>query len=213
MLGSIAHAIFVARAPFLAHEQSWSGRNYSVQDSQGSRGTIAFGTDDDEFVAVFYLHTSPRNPLAYGRAIPPLELPVHDVPGELAPLAREAMQYVLQDVDGKACPVLTSAFWSNPKTDSIASGEPWADALEHGACLVARQMLPADVAMEQWATDFGFSQSQTALTEALFLRRISARQAVELTACECDQIAAIATSEQGLSMCRESLAEAGIIAR
>jgi hypothetical protein len=43
LLASIAHAVFVARAPFLAYSQSWDGRNYSLQDSTGSYGTTAFG--------------------------------------------------------------------------------------------------------------------------------------------------------------------------
>jgi hypothetical protein len=54
VLTSIAHAIFIARAPSLSHEQSWNGRDYSVQDSHGSRGTVAFGDAEDHFVALFF---------------------------------------------------------------------------------------------------------------------------------------------------------------
>ncbi|SFH40308.1 hypothetical protein SAMN04487776_1133 [Priestia megaterium] len=42
MLSSIAHAISVAQYPEFANEQSWDGDNYSMQDSQGGRGTITF---------------------------------------------------------------------------------------------------------------------------------------------------------------------------
>ena len=33
---------FVAHAPDFAHESSWDGINYSMQDSQGGQGTITF---------------------------------------------------------------------------------------------------------------------------------------------------------------------------
>lgn len=42
ILASLAHAIMVAKYPFLANEHSWDGANYSVQDSEGQRGTITF---------------------------------------------------------------------------------------------------------------------------------------------------------------------------
>ena len=42
ILKSIADAIFVAHAPDFAHESSWDGCNYSMQDSQGNKGQLRF---------------------------------------------------------------------------------------------------------------------------------------------------------------------------
>ena len=155
LLASIAHAIFVARAPFLAHEQSWDGRHYNIQDSQGSRGTIAFGDDDSCFVAVFYLETSERNPLKRGmHDASEATAPVRHVPDQLRALSQEALQYVLQDMGGQPVPVITAAFWSDPGGPRVTAGEPWPDVVKHGAILAAKQFLSRDAAIRKWATEF-----------------------------------------------------------
>jgi hypothetical protein len=139
LLASIAHAIFVARAPFLAHEQSWDGRNYNVQDSQGSRGTIAYGEDKNCFVGVFFLQTSRRNPLKQGTLdAGEATISVRDVPEQLKELCQGALQYVLQEVAGKTVPVITSAFWSDPTSSGVTASEPWSDVVTHGAVLVKK---------------------------------------------------------------------------
>ena len=137
LLASIGHAIFVARAPFMTHEQSWDGLNYSVQDSEGSRGTISFDESKINFVAVFYLQTSRRNPL--NRDVTNANdstVYVRDVPDQLKKLTHEALQYVIPDVAGEAQPVITAAFWSDPSGSQVTASEPWRDVVEHGAVLV-----------------------------------------------------------------------------
>jgi hypothetical protein len=66
VLASIAHAVFLCRAPLLAHERSWNGSTYGVTDSQGTRGAIVFGEDRQQFIAAFFAEHSSRNP--FGRA-------------------------------------------------------------------------------------------------------------------------------------------------
>ena len=112
MLASIAHAVFTARAPVLSYEQSWDSRNYSVQDSAGSRGTIVFAPNRTDCVAVFYLKTSPRNPLRSGDSIPStMNRLLQGMPASLDALAKKALQYVLQEVSGSPISVITSALW------------------------------------------------------------------------------------------------------
>jgi hypothetical protein len=62
VLASIAHAVFLCRAPLLAHERSWNGSTYGVTDSQGTSGAIVFGEDRHQFVAAFFAEHSSRNP-------------------------------------------------------------------------------------------------------------------------------------------------------
>ena len=130
LLLSIAHAVFLLRAPVLAHEHSWDGSNYSVQDSQGAHGTIAFGEDRSVFVAAVYSQESERAGPIFENATDAL---FRGIPDDLAALRDEALQYVLQDVDGATVPVVTAAFWSDLTSSLVTACEPWADTLAHGA--------------------------------------------------------------------------------
>ncbi len=92
ILMSIAHAIFIADAPELAYENSWEGCNYSLNNSQGSRGTITF--DSNFYVAVF------RNDAVGTDGISANEYLTH-APKEIIELAeKEAFQYMLDEVNG-----------------------------------------------------------------------------------------------------------------
>lgn len=215
LLASIAHAIFVARAPFMAHEQSWDGQNYNLQNSEGSRGTIAFGEDKTNFVAVFYVQTSGRNPLKQpSRDRDEASAFLRNIPDQLEPLSREALQYVLQEVDGRIMPVITAAFWSDLSGSRVTAGEPWPDVVRHGAALIKNQLLPAEIAIERWAAEFEFTPTQTALTEALFKRRLAAMEgAVQLTLPEAQYVREMACSDAGLQACKQSLGEVGIVFR
>jgi len=208
MLASIAHAVFVARAPFMAHEQSWDGQTYNMQDSEGSRGVIAFGEDKHVFVAIFYLE---GNPMKRGRDEHYAASVLRAVPAQLEKLALEATQYILNDVGGKAVPVATAAFWSDPGGPRVAATEPWQDVLEHGALLAKNQVLPADLGLQRWVLEFELSPTETELTDSLFGRRRASTQPVWLTAAERQQLQATADGDAGLQACRESLAEIGLL--
>src|SRR5215469_7598692 len=109
ILASIAHAIFVARAPIMSHTQSWDRRNYNVQNGEGSRGTIAFAKNNEEFVGVFYLEQSKRNPLHFSspEKFDPMQF-LRGLPAALEPVARQALRYVVQNVRGTKMPVITA---------------------------------------------------------------------------------------------------------
>jgi hypothetical protein len=119
---------------------------------------------------------------------------------------------VLQDVDGKATPIVTAAFWSEEGTPFITSSEPWSEVVRHGAVLVRNQTLSPDVALLQWSRDFEFSSAQTDLTESLFKRRIGATgQRIHLTAAETQLIRETSEGEDGFRASRESFSEIGIL--
>src|SRR5262245_39756267 len=60
ILASLAHACFIVAKPVLSNEQYWAGRNYCVEDSAGSFGTVTF--DSDKVVGAFFSAGSERNP-------------------------------------------------------------------------------------------------------------------------------------------------------
>jgi hypothetical protein len=208
MLASIAHAVFVARAPVMAHAQSWDGQSYNMQDSEGSRGVIAFGKDKRFFVALFYRE---GNPVKRGRDENYAASVLRVVPAQLEKLALEAMQYILNDIGGKAVPVATAAFWSDPGGPRVAAAEPWQDVLEYGAFLAKNQVLPTDLGLRRWVLEFELSPAETDLTEALFKRRCASTEPVWLTTDETERLQATADGAAGFQACRESLAEIGLL--
>lgn len=210
ILASIAHALFVTRVPFLANEQSWDGMNYNVQNNQRSRGTIAFANNKDCFVGVFFLDTSERNPLTHG-VLTTSPAFVRDLPNSLEPLYQEALKYVLQDVGGRSVPVITSAFWSDPDSVLISSGEPWHEVIHNGASLIDKQLLPIEASLVAWTNEFEFRPTEINLVEAIFKRRIAATtESILLSFPEVDQIRRMAKDEAGMQACRESFREIGI---
>lgn len=166
VLASLAHAAFIVHTPDLSNEQSWEGANYSVQDSQGARGTVSFGAEG--VVGVFFDVHSPR--ASGGAEVAPL---LAGMPPGLRSLAdREALQYVLQDAGGEPRPAITAAFWT-PGRGPLAGAEPWDDIVEHGAHLVHVQLLEPERALEAWRAYYDLDDARVTLVWSLFQRRIA----------------------------------------
>jgi hypothetical protein len=88
VLASIAHAVFLCRAPLLAYERSWNGSTYGVTDTQGTRGAIVFGEDRRQFVAAFFAEHGGRNPFIRAGAAGNIAANLLErIPLELKPLA------------------------------------------------------------------------------------------------------------------------------
>lgn len=209
LLGSIAHAVFVAKSPDFSHEQSWDGYNYSVQDSAGSRGTVAFSTRNPAmFVAVFFLESSNRNPFRSNREYQ-LEPFLRGIPEELRPLAdSEALQYVLQEYQGRPTPIITAAFWSDGRQQRAVGAESWRDIFGHGACLIQNQLLPTDAALSRWQTEYDFSARETNLVRVLYERKLrNFDSLVSLQPEEVILLKHIAASSEGFETSKESFSE------
>lgn len=211
LLGSIAHAVFTARAPHLSHEQSWEGRNYNVQNSAGSRGTVSFGQSDDEFVAAFYYEDSSRNPLRLSEN--PSSLTNYlftTMPRQHQLLAQEVTQYLLQDVGASPQPVITSAFWSDRESGMVVANEAWPEVFSHGACLIEIQLLPRQSAIHRWRKEFALTDDEVNTVLILFERRRSeGTSMVEIQPEQVELLRAIADGEEGMAACRESFEEIG----
>jgi hypothetical protein len=206
ILGTIAHAIWLASSPEFSHEQSWDGLNYSIQDSMGSRGTVSFA--GDQVVGVFFDKDSPRNPLRLGKPYDVRPF-LRGMPPSLLALAEgEALQYVLQEYDGTIMPIITAAFWS--EGEYLAAAEPWVQVFDHGAHLIHTQIQDYETAISEWQAEYEMPSAQVDLMKSLFNRKIaSSQKQILLSDSELDAL--IISGDEGLDESRELLATVGII--
>lgn len=164
ILKSIADAIFVAHAPDFSHESSWDGFNYNMQDSQGVRGTITF----HPYYAIVCLQdvNSERieewiDAANYFEGAP---LEVIDIAKE------EALQYVLEEVEGETVPFITTAFWIE---DSGAySIDPFEEMEEHGGFLLEIPLLDTELAIERLEEEYELTAEQIELLQFVYERKI-----------------------------------------
>jgi hypothetical protein len=162
---SIAHALGALEHPTVATAHGWDGCNYNVQDHAGAIGTVSFAAVG-VFGGFFDVHVDRE----------PLRGYLDDLDPALAELARsETLQYLLQTVNGRTEPVVTTVVWSEGQ--QLAAREPWPEALRHGARLIEKQLLPPDVALQRWRELFDLTEEQTTIAAALFARRIDAGSA------------------------------------
>lgn len=207
ILHTIAHAIFVASNPMLAHELSWDGSNYSRQDSQGSRGTVTFGTDC--VVGAFFDEHSFRSPYQQSSDYDWHTL-FASAPLDLRTLAeKEALQYVLDEYKGNTMPVITAALWSDG--DYLTAPEPWQDVLANGAHLIRIETIQIEDAIEEWTREYEFSFSQSNLLSSLFNKKQgSPGSPIFLDGREQDIL--WENGEEGIDASYELLAAVGIVA-
>jgi hypothetical protein len=208
VMGTIAHAIWVAPNPSLAVLQQWDGRNYTVNDVASARGTITFA--EDCMVAAF------RDERSRHRAAPPrrgagqyaAEYYFQGAPAEVLMLARnEALQYLFDDWQGGAEPVITAAFWS--EGPMLTATEPWTAVLEHGAHLLQLQLLPPERGIPAWEQAYELSPEQRVLLGHLSERRLAQPDGVvAMTPAECQALTAV--GDAGIEESRELLAAVGI---
>lgn len=170
IIATLAHAIWVARHPELAGEQSWDGINYNVQDTQGAIGTITFAPAG--VVAVFFDANSPRSPFRSPRGYDTKRF-FRGIPDELMRVAEaEALQYVIQEYASEDAPIITAAFWG--EGDTLSAAEPWSEVFANGAHLVHRQMLGVDQSIVEWQAYYQLTPAQVELLRSLYRRIVEA---------------------------------------
>lgn len=201
MLATIAHAIMVAHYPEISNEHSWDGMNYSVQDSEGSRGTITF--HPEICVGAFRNDNSDRtktiiraNQYFEGASIDILKL-----------AENETLQYLLDDIDGKISPNITTSFWGIG--EDFFSLDSFKDMYKNGVFLLERQLMDLDMAIKSWAEYYDMSLKQCELLKIIFNRKINQR--TERITLSKDEMKLIGTNDrQGLRESRISFKEIGI---
>lgn len=199
ILASIAHAIFIADAPELAHEISWDGFNCNMNNSQGSRGTITF--HPDFFVAGF------RNDELSSDSLSAKDY-LDQAPEKVIQLAeQETLQYLLDDVDGETLPSITTAMWGD--RNQVFSCHFFDEMLVRGGELLEIQSLDPEAAFEACEEEYEFTEEQMALLKKLFYLKIAKpNEAITLSQRDIDAIGS--RNEEGMNESRISFAEIGI---
>lgn len=203
-VASIAHAIFVCRHPALNHEQSWDGDNYTVQDSQGSRGAISFV--EDCFVGACFYEGSPNNPIRRSEAVDN-DRYIVGIPRDLRILAMtETFQYLVDEFQGQTMPILTAAFWGDSEHELVQHVSDWGDVFDNGACLFKNQFLPVDQAMESWAAEFALSDLEVDLVMSIYREKSSDfSRNVKLPMSAATLFKTLAVSDTGWNACKDAL--------
>lgn len=199
ILVSIAHAIFIADAPELAHEISWDGFNYNMNNSQGSRGTITFYPDF--FVAGFR-----NDELSSDRLSAKYYL--DQAPEKVVKLAeQETLQYLLDDVDGETLPSITTAMWEDK--NQVFSCHSFDEMLVRGGELLEIQSMDPAAAFEACEEEYEFTEEQMTVLKKLFYLKIAQRnEAITLTQSDRDAIGS--RNKEGINESEISFAEIGI---
>lgn len=204
-LASIAHAIMVAHYPEISNEHSWDGINYSTQDSSGTRGTITFS--DKYYVGAFRNDNSER--LNNKEGVFKYNQYFKRVPQDIIKLSEEeALQYLLEDINGKIIPVITTAFWG----DEIGgfSNDKFDDFIENGGFLLEVQMMEIDKAINEWKEYYEMTQQQVDLLINIYKRKeISQNEIITLSKKEIDKIGA--EDREALYESKVSFEEIGIL--
>jgi hypothetical protein len=204
-LVTIAHAVACARTPQIAHEHSWDGMTYVVENTMGAYGAATF--DNGEVVAAFFDGKSPR--AAEHKLLKQnIQACLAGAPKNLREIAvAETFQYLLQDMDGEAVPLVTAAFWS--RRNSLVAPEPWDDVFAHGAHLVRIHLLEVEQALQELRIEYEFDDEQTDLVYALFRRRTShPGEFISMSGDDFQRL--IAYGDEGIDACRQLLEDTGI---
>ena len=149
--------------PELNYEHSWDGINYSMNDSQGCRATITFHAD--YIIAVFQdIHKVDWN-------IDALNF-FDGASEEIIQIANnEALQYVLEDVEGAIKPVISAAFWGT--WEQLKSVQSLDEIIENGGYIIRSQLLSYHVAMDEWRDYYNLDTQQITLIQKLFDQKIN----------------------------------------
>ncbi len=104
---SVVHAVMVGKYPILRSEQSWDQGNYCFQNLCGGRGTISF--ENGYFVGVV---RNDENVDYSNYSLSVIDELFKGADKKYLYLAEaEALQYLLDEVNRKTMPVITSTFW------------------------------------------------------------------------------------------------------
>lgn len=199
ILASIAHAIMVAHYPYLSNEHSWDGFNYNVQDSEGIRGTVTF--QKNNLVAAF------RNDETVPRNFSSLDF-FQGAPDKIIEIAKaETLQYLLESVNGKDIPLITTAIWGNG--NQIFSLDTFDIMIENGGGLLERQVMEFHEAIESWQEYYEMTVEQITLMKNIYQRKISKpNEKIVLSLNDINLIGTV--DEEGLNESRISFSEIGI---
>lgn len=204
VIASIAHAIMVAHYPEIDNEHSWDGINYNVQDSSGARGTITFQTN--YYIGAFRDDRSER--LALGPTFRNAIDYFNGASQQMIELAKqETLQYLLDEVDDKIMPLITTAFWGT-ENDTF-SNDTFEEMFCNGGFLIQRQTMESESSIEEWKKYYDMSKQQCDLLRSIYKQKVD--QPNHILILSKNKIAMIGTDdEEGLNESKISFSEIGI---
>ncbi|EML6323953.1 TPA: hypothetical protein QCW13_001318 [Bacillus cereus] len=201
VLNSIAHAINIAHCPDFSHESSWDGFNYSMQDTQGGRGTITFHPN---YTIVCLQDVNSERIDEWIDA----ENYFEGAPSEVIHIAKEeTLQYILEEVEGETVPFITTAFWIE---DSGAySIDSFEEMEEHGGFLLEIPLLDLQSAIERLEEEYELTEEQIELLQLVYERKIkNPNEEIMLSK---EEVAMIGTDDsEGLEVSKDSFEEMNI---
>lgn len=193
---AIVHAVTVGEYPELNYEHSWDGFNYCLNDSQGCRATITFHPEC--IVAVFQNVARIDMAKSFEDYFDGASKRIIEVAKE------EALQYVLEDMNGTIQPVITATFWGT--WAELFSNQTLDEIFDKGGYIIKNQLLDYKEALKQWDDYYELDENQKELIHSLFNRKLKNAD---------EQIVLSENETKGLygdiDECRESLGELNIV--
>ncbi|OFD71036.1 hypothetical protein BWGOE8_49770 [Bacillus mycoides] len=191
----------MAHYPDFSHESSWDGFNYSVQDSQGGRGTITF---HPKYTIVCLQDVNSERIEEWIDAANYFE----GAPSKVVDIAKEeALQYVLEEVEGETVPFITTAFWIDD--NGAYSIDSFEEMGEHGGFLLEIPLLDTESAIERLEEEYELTEEQIELLQLVYERKIqNPNEEIMLSK---EEVAMIGTDDgEGLEVSKESFEEMNI---
>lgn len=204
MLATISHAVMVGEYPELSSEHSWNGINYNIQDLAGCKGTITFF--NDSFVGVFQSasHINIEN-----YSLENVSELLKDADENIVRIAKEeALQYVLEDINGDVIPVISAVFWGID--NQIYGSFSYDEIMEKGGYILKNQLKSYEESMASWIEYYEMNDEQIALTKKLFDKKLVAGESEIILTGEERRILT-ELYEDNVEVCIESLKEINII--
>lgn len=170
ILRAILHAIMISKELELAALLSWDGKNYVINNLDGTYGAITF--DGGNVVGVFFDAQSRHNPFGSDEKYD-MEQFLAGMPKVLRSLAEEqTLRYNRQTYQGKAVPLITAAFWS--EGEYLTAAFPWQEVLSDGAHIISNELLDdTEAALREWQDAYQCSSEELALARSLFERNVA----------------------------------------
>ncbi len=132
------------------------------------------------------------------------------MPADLRPIADKiALQYLLQEVDGKAIPLVTAVFWTTG--ENLSAAVPWSEFMANGGHLLGIHLMEREAALAEWAEGYGMTPEEVGFAGRVFDRKRAADMDwIDLTETEARWLHAQAETPEGMKHCRKSFSEIGI---
>lgn len=168
LYSSIAHAVSNIKNPLFAYAQSWDGINYSFNYGS-SRGTITFDLPNRILVGAIRDEKSER--ISWYPTFKAIGL-FNEAPDSAKVLsANEALEYLLDEINGIIAPVITTAFWSEGdgnEGDHIIICDSMDDFLANGGEFIANILVPMPELCAYWEEQYQLTVQELEIVDNLF---------------------------------------------